>query len=84
MFGYAHNVCADGIWLGYENGANYDETMNMKTPGITKAVVYDKEEDKIIVGDYSYIKPYKSYGDECSAVVALTWYTAFRGMFVYR
>ena len=84
MFGYAHNVCADGIWLGYESGANYDETMNMKTPGITKAVVYDKEEDKIIVGDYSYIKPYKSYGDECSAVVALTWYTAFRGMFVYR
>lgn len=84
LYGYVNDVAAEGITLGYTSGATVDEVMNMQTPGIYTAVVYDREEDEIIVSDYSAIKPYKTYGNACSEVVAMTWYTAFRGMFVYR
>ena len=83
-FGYVNEISSDGIRVGYNSGRDFDEVLNMATPGMRSVVVYDRELDEIIAGTYADLKPYSSYGSECSTLVYGTNYKRLVNMFGYR
>lgn len=84
VVGYTHKTDTDGVSIGYTSGAREDEVINMTGGGVGSVIIYDKERDEIFVGTTADLKSYSAYGDDCSPVVASTWYQAARGLFGYR
>ena len=84
VVGYVNNVYPEGITIGYESGADNDEVTYIGEGGASSVVVYDKEYNQIVIGDYSSVKPYKTYGSECSAAIIFNNYSKFSGMYIYR
>lgn len=84
VVGYVNNVYPEGITIGYESGANNDEVTYIGENGANNVVIYDRDSDKIIIGDYSSVRPYKTYGSECSAAIIFNNYSKFNGMYIYR
>lgn len=84
VVGYTHKTDTDGVSIGYTSGAKEDEVINMTGGGVGSVIIYDKERDEIFAGTTADLKSYSAYGDDCSPVVAATWYQAARGLFGYR
>ena len=82
--GYVNNVYPEGITIGYESGADNDEVTYIGEGGANSVVIYDREYNQIVIGDYSSVKPYKTYGGECSTAIIFNNYSKFSGMYIYR
>lgn len=84
LFGYVNEVDEGGIKIGYESGVDFDEILNMATPGIERIIIYDSEIDEITIGTYADLKPYNLYGKDCSVVIAGTNWTRLMHVFAHR
>ncbi len=84
FYGWVNSAFPEGVRLGYNSGRDFDEILNQAAQSRTTVVVYDKDINEIIVGDYTDLKTYKTSGADCSLMIATSWYTNARYMFAHK
>lgn len=82
--GYVNATYPEGIKVGYENGSEVNEVLNMASTGTSKVAIYDTEKDEIFVGTTADLKDFDTYGRNCSPVVVGTHEARFSYLFGHR